>query len=408
MNARLLSIGEELLSGAIVDTNSAWLSSELAELGVVVCGHESVGDDPDAMAAAILRAAVECDVVICTGGLGPTADDLTREVLANVAGVQLAEDPDALARIEAFFAARHRPMSESNRIQAQIPVGGRALSNVCGTAPGVEIALSGARVFALPGVPSEMREMFARHIAPALGSGDAILRETVLICGVGESRLGERIADLMQPGRAVTVGTGAKPGEVSIRLRSTSREAIDADVAELKSRLGDNVVGMGEACSLAGEVGRLLAARGETLATAESCTGGAIGAYITAISGSSGYYRGGVVTYANEEKHNMLAVPMDLLDGPNAPGAVSEPVARKMAQSVKARTGATWAISVTGIAGPTSDDSAKPVGLVYIGIAGPAGTTVSENHFHGGRNAVRQRTVMTALDTLRRALGAQG
>ncbi len=407
MNARLISIGDELLSGAVVDTNSAWLSGQLAELGVVMAGHETVGDCRDAISAAIQRAAGECDLLICTGGVGPTADDLTREVIASVCGVELAEDPIALAQIETFFAARHRPMSESNRVQAQIPRGGCALENPVGTAPGIEIFLGETRLIALPGVPSEMRAMFEMHIAPGIAAGPAIVRETLKVCGVGESRLGEQISDLMQPGRAVTVGTGARPGEVSIRLRSTSREAIDADIAELRKRLGENVIGVGEECNLAGEVGRLLAVRGETLATAESCTGGAIGAAVTAISGSSGYYLGGAVTYANSEKHNMLSVPMDLLEGPDAPGAVSEPVARAMAQSIQTRTGATWAVSCTGIAGPTSDDSAKPVGLVYIGLAGPDGVAVSENHFHGGRTAVRQRTVMTALDTLRRKLLAR-
>jgi nicotinamide-nucleotide amidase len=404
VNARLISIGDELLSGAVVDTNSAWLSGRLAELGVVMVGHETVGDDRDAIGAAVLRGAAVCDLLICTGGLGPTADDVTREVIANACGVDLQENPAALAQIESFFAQRKRPMSESNRIQAQIPVGACALKNPVGTAPGIETTLDLARLIVLPGVPSEMRAMFEMHVASGLMAGPAILRETLKVCGIGESRLGEQIADLMQPGRPVTIGTGARPGEVAIRLRSTSREAIDADLAELRTRLGENVVGVGEECTLAGEVGRLLAARGETLATAESCTGGAIGAAITAVSGSSGYYLGGFVTYANAEKYNMLAVPMDMLEGPAAPGAVSEPVARKMAQGVKSRTGADWAISVTGIAGPASDDSAKPVGLVYIGLAGPAGTAVSENHFHGGRTAIRQRTVMTALDTLRRAL----
>jgi nicotinamide-nucleotide amidase len=408
MKAFILSIGDELINGETVDTNSAHLSRRLRELGIVTAGHATVGDDRAAVAGAIADAASRAELVLVTGGLGPTADDVTREGLADaMGGVPLRLDESSLRRIEEFFRQRGRQMHETNRVQAMMPEGAEAMENVCGTAPGLAAAVGRSRVFVMPGVPQEMREMFERHVAPRLPAAEGTIVQRVLHCfGVGESDIGASIADLMRRGANPAVGTTVSAGVISVRIvagggtPAAAAAMAGATAEEVRRRLGSLVYGQdGE--TLAAATGRLLRRRGGKLATAESCTGGMIGELVTGVAGSSDYYAGGVVSYANEVKRGVLGVAENLL---RQHGAVSEPVAAAMADGCRRRLGTDWALAVTGIAGPGGGSAEKPVGLVYIALAGPKGTEVARHVFAGDRATIRLRSSLSALNMLRLAL----
>jgi len=407
MNAIILAIGEELVSGQTVDTNSAYLSLRLGALGIRTVAHRTVGDDRTAIAEAFRVAAAEADVVLATGGLGPTADDLSRHGLADAMGAELVTDPASLEAIEAFFRRRGRQMTATNRVQAMVPVGAEPIENPMGTAPGIAARLGDAKVFVMPGVPVEMEVMFDRSVAGRLGRRNGVILHRVLhTFGAGESDLAGRIGDLMARDANPLVGTTASAGMVSIRITARGDDGQSAgrladEVGdELRRRLGHLVIGAGDE-SMASAVGGLLVAAGQSLATAESCTGGLIGQMLTASSGASDYYRGGVVAYANAVKCDVLGVGEDLLA---EHGAVSEPVAAAMAEGCRDRCEADWALSVTGIAGPTGATESKPVGLVYIGVAGPDGTVVHGHHLPGSRELIRHRAAMAALNHIRLAL----
>lgn len=410
MNAAILSIGNELTSGRSLDTNSAWLADQLGRRGIATVLHATVGDDCGAIARAFTDAAGQAELVIATGGLGPTNDDLTRHGLAEALGAELVLDEPSLATIQGFFDRIGRAMVEGNRIQAMIPAGCEALANSCGTAPGIAARLDGSAVYVTPGVPREMRAMFAEQIAPALpATGETIRHEIIRVFGGGESDIAETIEDLMHRDGPVVVGTTVADGLISIRIASRARDAVAAEaqarsvIDPICQRLGRRVLGVGEGVSMASAVGELLGEAGATLATAESCTGGLIGAMLTDIPGSSGYYLGGVVAYANAVKESQLGVGRDVLD---LHGAVSAETAAEMANGVRHRFGSTWGLSTTGIAGPSGGSQAKPVGLVYTALAGPSGVNVTRHMVPGDRAKVRQRTAMTALDSLRLALPA--
>jgi len=409
--AAILAIGTELTLGQTVDTNTAWLAGQLAAIGIRAARHLTVADERTDIRDALLEAAGSFDLLLASGGLGPTADDLTRHALAEAAGVELVLDPLSLEQIRAFFARRNRPMPTANRVQAMIPRGGRAIENTCGTAPGIFIELRGRPCWALPGVPFEMQAMFTRDVLPGLRAAvrGRVLRTRVLHCfGLGESDIGERIADLMQRGRNPEVGTTASLGVISIRINAAADSEVAATALlddaerELRTRLGQVVCGRDED-TLASVVGELLLAAGATLATAESCTGGLLGKLLTDISGSSRYYLGGVVSYADEAKKKLLGLPADLLA---EHGAVSAPVAREMAASARRVFSSTYAISVTGIAGPTGGTPVKPVGLVYLGLASPDGLDVRELQLGSDspREVIRARAAGAALNLLRRKL----
>jgi nicotinamide-nucleotide amidase len=410
MKAIIISIGNELTSGQTIDSNSAYLSEQLCSLGIETLSHVTVGDDRAATARAIAAAADEAELVLVTGGLGPTADDLTRHALADaMGGVELVPDAASLAEMEAFFRRLGRSMADANRIQAMFPAGSRAIANVCGTAPGIAASLGRAAVYVMPGVPGEMRRMFAERIAPELPRGGvAIVCRTLHTFGTGESDVGARIVDLMARDANPLVGTTVASGLVSIRVASkaaTPAEAArlaDATIAEIATRLGEIVVGEGEH-AMSAAVGELLRQRGWSLATAESCTGGLIGQMITDVAGASDYYLGGVVSYADAVKRDLLDVGRDILA---ANGAVSEPVARAMADGCRKRFGADWAVSATGIAGPAggSAQMQKPVGLVYVGLCGPGCLQVHRHVFPGDRTSIRTRAALAALNHLRLAL----
>ena len=411
MKAIIISIGDELLLGRTIDTNAAWLSQQLAEIGVSVLAHVTVGDDQAETRDAIDDAARRADWGLVSGGLGPTPDDLTRQALADAMGVDLELREEFVEHIAALFRQFGKEMPERNKVQAMFPVGSRAIENTCGTAPGVQADLHDAVVFVMPGVPREMKVMFERDALPQLtakSAGRVILTETLWTFGQGESTVAAEIADVMERGRNPAVGTTAQDAKIGVRIiadgetRAEAERLRDETVAEIRARLGTLIYGQGED-SLAHAVGTLLAERGQTVATAESCTGGLIATTLTDVSGSSAYVLGGVVTYSNDAKIRQLGVPAELID---EHGAVSMPVAEAMAAGCRERYAADWAISVTGIAGPTGGTPDKPVGLVCIALAGPGGCDVREYRFgeHLSRQDVRSRSRWAAINTLRLAL----
>ncbi len=411
MKAILLSVGDELVSGQTVDTNSASLARRLGELGILVVEHRTVGDDQRTIAQAISSAASGADVVLVTGGLGPTPDDLTRQALAAAMGVELVLDCDRLAEIEDFFLRRHRTMPPANRIQAMVPAGAQSLPNTAGTAPGLAAQLGETNVYVLPGVPHEMQAMFDSAVAPRLhGAGRCFVHRMVHCFGEGESDIAGRLTDLMQRGKNPAVGTTVSAGLVTVRVvsagpsRQEAAELAEQTIAEINRRLGSLAVGVDEQ-TLPDVVGQLLRQARATLATAESCTGGLVGQLVTSMPGSSDYYLGGVVAYADRLKREQLDVPVELLE---RFGAVSEQVAAAMAEGCRKRLKANWALGVTGIAGPGGGSEDKPVGLVYVGLAGKAGVDVYRYLLPGTREIVRLRAALTALNHLRLALMGQG
>lgn len=411
MKAIIIAVGSELTSGQTIDTNSAWLSRQLAQIGVPVLLHTTVADETEPLEREIRRACEAADAVLITGGLGPTEDDLTRNALAAVMGVGLELREDFLDQVRHFFAQRNRDMPEANVVQAMFPVGSTPIENTCGTAPGIRATIGTSTVYIMPGVPREMRVMYERDILPQLRSragGSVILHRVIHTFGAGESDVGEQIRDLMKRGRNPSVGTTAQQAVIGVRIQAagtTPDEAahlLEQTSAEVRSRLGSLIYGQDEDTLWSIVAHRLIAA-GKTLATAESCTGGLIAQCITDTPGSSACFIDGVVTYANEAKMRLLGVPAKLIA---AHGAVSPQVAEAMARNCRDLSGSDYAISVTGIAGPTGGTVDKPVGLVYIGLADANGCMVHEHRFgpYLRRVEIRDRARKTALNHLRLAL----
>jgi nicotinamide-nucleotide amidase len=404
LNAAIISTGDELIVGKTLDTNGHWLINQLTDLDVEVVCQITVGDVKSEIVWALREAIAHAPLVILTGGLGPTDDDLTRFALAELAGVTLFEHRESVARIEGFFKARNRVMNERNKVQALMPEGAEVLDNPTGTAPGIKMAIRGSTIFALPGVPREMKAMYEMYTAPWVRRQvrPAVFRRRLHCIGIGESDLVHRLADLVADRPEVTFGTTANEGVISIGLAGKDRPAVESLERMIRERLGNAVFGSGTE-TLSGIVGQLLNRRQEKLATAESCTGGLIGKMITDVPGSSDYYLGGFVCYSNELKQRQLDVSPDLLKNH---GAVSAPVAEAMAKGALARTGADWSIAVTGIAGPGGGTETKPVGLVHIGVAGRNGLIQVKEFRYGdpGRDPVRIRSAVSALDMLRLAL----
>ncbi|HOB75907.1 MAG TPA: competence/damage-inducible protein A [Phycisphaerae bacterium] len=413
MNAAILSIGTELTLGQTVDTNSAWLSQRLAELGIRVQWHVTVPDELEPIRQELERACAQVDVVLVTGGLGPTADDLTRDALAALMGVGLERREEYVEQIRAFFASRGRDMPEANIVQAMFPTGSEPITNTCGTAPGIRARWKDTLIFIMPGVPREMRVMYDRDVLPVLAplAGEGVILASTLYCfGAGESDIAEKIRDLMARGRNPTVGTTAQQTVIGVRIhvqgrtRAEAQALLDRDREEIRRRLGTLVFGENND-QLAAAVAALLFDKQKTIATAESCTGGLLAGRLTDIPGSSRYFLQGVVTYANEAKTALLGVPADLIA---RHGAVSREVAEVMATACRQRANADFALSVTGIAGPGGGTAQKPVGLVYIGLADAEGCQVTEHRLGDclTRDEIRDRTCKAALNRLRlRLLG---
>jgi nicotinamide-nucleotide amidase len=375
MRAEIISIGSELVSGQSLDSNSQWLSRELSELGIPVGLHTSLGDVLDDHLAAFRAACARSDLIVTTGGLGPTQDDLTREALAECARVPLVEDPESLKAIEAMFARRHRAMTERNRVQALFPHGAEPIPNRVGTAPGIWMRIGRSTIACLPGVPSEMKLMFREQVVPRLrrtGWIDrVIVHRKINLFGKGEADVEAQALDLTVRGRIPEVGITAHEATISFRITASgateedARALIEPTARLIYERFGSLVLGE-DTIDVPESLMVELTRTGATLATAESCTGGLIAHLITAIAGVSPFYVGGVVSYANSAKCDLLAVPSELLE---AHGAVSAEVAAAMAEGIRKRLGADLGLSTTGVAGPTGGTPEKPVGLVYLGLA---------------------------------------
>ncbi len=405
MRADILSIGDELTSGQTLNRNASWLSEQLQQIGVRVQQHVTVGDQLDEIVHALRWMHRGTDLILITGGLGPTDDDLTRQALAAAMDEELVTDAAALAEIEAFFRRINRLMPSVNRVQALRPTSARCISNSAGTAPGIMAKWSHCRVFAMPGVPREMKMMFETSVAPELkmdGSPTVLRVATLNIFGAGESWVGDKIRDLMKRGAEPRVGTTVHDGIVSIRIYARGTEAqaqaaISTLTQEVTARLGDLIFSTGEA-SIESVLVEMLRSRRQTIATAESCTGGLLAALLTGIPGASNCFHGGWVTYSNALKIQELDLSPELLQ---THGAVSAPVAEAMAQVARSKAGADWGISTTGIAGPEGGTAEKPVGTVYMGLAGPDETEVRRFQFPGQRDQIRLRAAQMAMTMLR-------
>lgn len=405
----LIAVGTELVALGRRDTNSEWLASRVARLGHEVEQTIRVSDDAGIQAAAFLPALERGSVVITTGGLGPTEDDLTREAVARATGTVLELDSIRLELLRRRFEERGFTFGPGQARQAQRPPGAVWIDNPLGSAPGLEIDHGRGRLFALPGVPMEMRAMFEAHVEPRLGSTGSGHHRVLRIASRGEGDVDERLKDLYgHPGLSVTIL--AHPGQLELHLRAIDAGAagrIDEVEAEVRERLGAAVYGVDDD-TLPGVVGAALATRRETVGTAESCTAGLIAAALTDAPGSSEWFQGALVVYNDELKMSLAGVSGETL---TRHGAVSEAVARELAAGARGKTGADWGIGVTGIAGPGGGSAEKPVGTVHIGIAGREneGDVSHRLHrFHGDRDQIRRRTVNAALDGLRRLLGAAG
>lgn len=405
LRAEIVSVGTELLLGQIVDTDAAYLARVLSQYGVSVYRRVTIGDNHDRLLAVLREAVEQNDVVFTIGGLGPTMDDISRETLAEAMGDTLHMDEGIADGLRQFFAKRGMSVLESNLRQAYVPDHGRAIDNPNGTAPGVLIEMGGKTGIALPGPPNEFVPMVDNQIIPWLAArtGGRTIRSRVLrVCGMGESVAEDRLKDLMAS-EAPTVAPYAKTGEVHLRVtaRESSAEAADAliepMVARIIERLGDHVYAFDDE-TLEAAVVELLTAHGLTLAVCESCTGGLLGSRITDVPGSSAAFLGGAITYTNEAKTDLAAVPAELIA---AHGAVSPEVACAMADGVRRRFGADYGIGITGVAGPDGGTAEKPVGLVYIAVADSDRAAADRCLFFGQRRDVRVRATQAALVQLR-------
>ncbi len=410
LRVALLAVGDELLCGEIADTNSAWLARRLREHGHVLSRFTLVGDELPAIRQAVERAGDSAELLIVTGGLGPTRDDITRDGVAAAFGLPLVERPELLASLSAHYARHGLPVSADSARQAALPAGAVVLENARGTAPGFLLrrreheALGGLTVACLPGVPGEMRAMADALLAEHVPAGPAHGSRRLLACGLAESAAGDRLADLMDHARGertdCRLGITVKAGVLSITLRGHDEAAIAALASTVRERLGAAVFGEGDD-TLAGAVVARLAERRLTVTTAESCTGGLLAGALTSVPGSSAVFREGVIAYADDAKRSRLGVPEALIA---AHGVVSEPVAIAMAEGQRARAGADVALAISGIAGPDGGTPGKPVGTVALALADARGSLAVARHWMGARDEVRQRSVTAALDLLRRRL----
>lgn len=397
-----IGIGSEILLGQINNSHARTISLAFAHEGFFLYHHSAVGDNLRRIATLFRQASERSNVIVVTGGLGPTQDDLTREALASFLGKSLVMSPSALAEVESFFAGRGRPMPEENKKQALLIEGGVHLPNPNGTAPGQYVEASGVHYFLLPGPPLEMRPMLVDHVIPMLKklfpSEQVLVSRTLHFCGIGESSVDEQIPHLLSLENP-TVAPLASEGEMMLRI--TARASSDEEAkrlilpieTELRSQFPEYIYGVDDD-SLPSAVGDVLRFNQATLAVAESCTGGLLSSMITAVPGASEYFYGGAITYQNDVKQNVLGVHEHTL---LVHGAVSSQTAEEMAEGVRKLCHTTYGISVTGIAGPNGGTEAKPVGLVYVAIAGPSGCESFRLQLRGSREQIRLRSAKQVL-----------
>jgi nicotinamide-nucleotide amidase len=412
MIAEILTIGDELLRGSRVDTNAAFLARKLDEIGIEVRYKSTAADDMDRLEEAIGLALRRADIIITTGGLGPTDDDITKKAICKVFKRNLIFHENILAELEKRFAARGLKMPSINQNQALLPQGANFLANRTGSALGIVIDEHGKFFCSMPGVPTEMETMTVEELIPQLRerSGDRVLvRHLVRTIGVPESALAEKFRTGLKLPDGVSLAYLPSYGKVDLAIKGTGtvreevRAAVNQTAATIRALAGEAVFTEDDR-ELEAVVGDMLVDKGMTLAVAESCTGGLLGGRITGVPGSSRYFRGGVIAYANEVKIDLLRVPKEMLD---SVGAVSAETAEAMAAGVRRLTGATIGVAVTGVAGPDGGTADKPVGTVFIGLATER-ETISKKYLMGGdREIIRERTVLAALDMVRHGVAAQ-
>lgn len=410
MRAEIITTGDEVLSGKILDTNTIYLARQLNSIGIEVRYRTTVGDDEGQIEEVLRQALERADIIVATGGLGPTEDDLTKKVFARVCGLPLVLNEEVFNQIQNHFQQRGLIMPSCNVRQALIPHRARIIENRQGTAPGLIIIHHQKEIIILPGPPMELVPMVEETVLPYLqekhGLTQQIRTRTLKVIGLSESKLNELIEDLFVRGEEFTVGLQAHPTHIEIHLtaRGKSKETVMSLLSEweekILQRLGENVFGRDEE-TLEKVVGSLLTTGGRTIAVAESCTGGQFSYLITNVPGSSQYFRGGIVAYSDQVKIEQLGVPQEML---GTYGAVSSQVAKAMAEGIKAFFRVDLGVGITGIAGPTGGTPQKPVGLVYIALATPEGIVGRGFRFLGSRDIVRNRSAYSALDMVRRYL----
>ncbi|KIL35700.1 damage-inducible protein CinA [Cohnella kolymensis] len=413
MRAEIIAVGTELLLGQIVNTNAQYLSKGLAELGIDVYYQTVVGDNKDRLIEVIRLARSRADLLVFTGGLGPTMDDLTRDALAEYLGRDVELHEPTMNKIESLFAGRGMTFVESNRRQALLVEGATPLRNDTGLAVGNALSVDGTHYLLLPGPPREMKPMFDNDGTAWLKqlTGETLSLHSVMLkfAGIGESLLEETLIDLIREQNDPTIATYAKEGEVTVRVSTKARDSaeaqrkLEAALTEIRRRT-ESYLYAEEDVSIESKVVQLLTEQRRTVSLAESCTGGMVSQLITMIPGSADVFQGGVVSYSNLMKHRQLGVPNELLDGPDAPGAVSEETAAAMAEGVLKAADSDFALSVTGVAGPAASEG-KPVGLVFVGLAQKGQPTrVDKLQLSGDREGIRLRAAKRSLYTLWQAL----
>ena len=405
--ASIVTIGNEILAGLTVDTNTAFLAKELQNINIPVVSTYTVADEINSIVQKLELAGSDADIIIITGGLGPTDDDITRQALAEFLGVELELRQDILKKIQDYFEYHNFKMPEKNKIQAYIPSGAKALDNI-GTAPGILAESKGKIYIALPGVPMEAQRMF-ESVVPELKkfAGTQAIAVCRLKCfGAGEAAIAELLGNMMQRGRNPLINCTVHTGIITLHIVATApdeekaRQMCEKDEKNLRKKLGELVYGTADQ-TLAEVVGEKLTHQKKTIATAESCTGGLLAKLLTDIPGATNYFTYGWITYSNDAKISELGVPIDLIE---RYGAVSEQVAEAMAKGARKKAGTDFAIGITGIAGPTGGTEQKPVGLVYISMDYYGGCETNKYIFSFNRPFIRLRAAHTALNMLRKRL----
>ena len=399
MRVELINTGSELLLGFTVNTHANYIARQLGDIGLRLVRQTTVADDRAEMRACVADALQRSDIILITGGLGPTSDDFTRDVVAELLGCEMRRDETVVAAITERFRTRGLPLREQIFVQAQVPIGAQILINFHGTAPGLFLKHAGKQIFLLPGPPRELYPMFENQVVPLLPHSDRLDCRVFKVACLGESVIEHAVAPVLADLPALELGYCARMGEVEVRVVATPAIAAEAE-RRIRAALGDNIFGT-HADRLEEVVVNLLTAAGQTIATAESCTGGLIANRLTNVSGASAVFLAGYVTYSNEIKMRLLGVREETL---KTHGAVSEETCRQMAEGARQLAGVDFAVSATGIAGPTGGTAEKPVGLVFIGLATPTGTTVARHHFLLDRETFKQLVSQYALDSLRRNL----